>query len=815
MIPATSCAPAVPLKSRQLVFVLQSLPANAALNLKIPRSQLDAIIVLCSQGSVPKALERVTELEVTYCPLSPSKLGPLTDLIAMFPNLQSVELAFEVKWDEVQRRTSEYQYQVTLIHHKFPQIEKMDLCINSIFSNPDIVILYLSSMSETVAQYLKEFLDLEAIVDNKDEEMDDETQQELDDFLDDGEDIETEGSVIGSLLGRSIDSSPLSNVTELEEFAQEIRQCHTTQVEEDKESSPDLQGSVGLGLFRLPVHPTREKEAVEVIERYITRMRRQLKTVKIAFVQAFPQFPNEIFVWSEDRPELIELASKFSYMQHHGIRTVTYEEWNQTLSTLDSVFEVPAPSWVRIKGGLYNDDLALVERSYSTGHLDVLVIPRIRTRSKKKPPQPFLPSRWQKRSMLIKCGLHSQYVERTKVSTSIPRALSEVIPFVEYAATCGNALHFRFISQVTEDIKSRDLITVFHPFDRVSVASGTYIGMQGRLEEIFENEHAKVVLPVQPGVYQQVHIPVGQLRRLFQVGDSVRVLRGIERGRQGVVTKIDGPVLTFIDSFVLGDGENRSLPSDGSSLHNLDPGNPHRFAIEVAAYSCDVEFDDPQHRWHQQSNGPLNNPLHHNPELPTTRGQRVEVVDGSFKGTCGYASEWDDKGNLILDVYFKPSPLKPSLGRQFYNHPPRLGKLTVPHLSVRRCFVEGDLVFLKGLPSARFFVHSGLNVDENRRAAAEAEDFGTHIPLIRAHYDRQTSGWVPPSSMSRFALIHREKLAFADVVHNPEENVTSINFRVNWTVTVTSGPYKGYIGRVRRLWKNEVEVELHHKVEPF
>lgn len=34
-------------------------------------------------------------------------------------------------------------------------------------------------MSETVAQYLKEFLDLEAIVDNEDEEMDDETQQEL------------------------------------------------------------------------------------------------------------------------------------------------------------------------------------------------------------------------------------------------------------------------------------------------------------------------------------------------------------------------------------------------------------------------------------------------------------------------------------------------------------------------------------------------------------------------------------------------------------------------------------------------------------
>lgn len=329
-----------------------------------------------------------------------------------------------------------------------------------------------------------------------------------------------------------------------------------------------------------------EQEAIDAIEWYIKGVRLKRKTTGILFAQKFAKFPDEVFVWSRDREELVQLATKHRYMQARKLRCVTGEEWHQLLSTIDKVFEVRIPSWVRIKGGLYNGDLALVEQSYSTGDLDVLLVPRIRTKDNRRPTAMCLtqsmavekygrrsvkdhatePQWFTVRKMLIKNGLHSLFIQRTKVSTSAPKSIAEITPFVGYATSSGNTLHFKYIAGVMEDIKTRDLVTSFRPHDRIKINDGPFIGMHGRVDQIFEpDEHATVDLVVQEGLTRRENVPLRHLSRVFRVGDSVRVLWGLERGRRGVITRVDGPILNFIET----DGDGRSAPPDGSGIQEL------------------------------------------------------------------------------------------------------------------------------------------------------------------------------------------------------------------------------------------------------
>ena len=64
--------------------------------------------------------------------------------------------------------------------------------------------------------------------------------------------------------------------------------------------------------------------------------------------------------------------------------------------------------------------------------------------------------------------------------------------------------------------------------------------------------------------------------------------------------------------------------------------------------------------------------------------------------------------------------------------------------------------------------------------------------------------------MAPYVFVHRDELHMVDVMHDPEESwiPDSHTFRENWQVTVTSGPMKGYHGRVRKVWRNDIEVEL-------
>ena len=77
--------------------------------------------------------------------------------------------------------------------------------------------------------------------------------------------------------------------------------------------------------------------------------------------------------------------------------------------------------------------------------------------------------------------------------------------------------------------------------------------MQGEIKEVVGDDSALVLFESVDtqgrdiDVTEPLSVPLQSLRRIFKVGDHVYVQRGVEKGRHGLVTNVDGLVLTFSD----------------------------------------------------------------------------------------------------------------------------------------------------------------------------------------------------------------------------------------------------------------------------
>lgn len=128
----------------------------------------------------------------------------------------------------------------------------------------------------------------------------------------------------------------------------------------------------------------------------------------------------------------------------------------------------------------------------------------------------------------------------------------------------------------------------------------------------------------------------------------------------------------------------------------------------------------------------------------------------------------------------------------------------VPPGWISRCFNSGDLVFKKGLRNARFLVDSYSDEQSSKQIHPD------YIPLKRAVYNTETSKWETASGTKACSMVHRRELVMADTTHDPillwRQGINPC--QENWQVRVIAGPFKGYFGRVRKVLRTEVEVEL-------
>ena len=313
----------------------------------------------------------------------------------------------------------------------------------------------------------------------------------------------------------------------------------------------------------------READAIKAIENHISRRRKLLQNTTIYSAQSFHYYPGQVFVRAYGSDELTNLAATLTYMFHNRIAPIEHEEWIRLYSAIDNAFDIEAPSWIRIKRDLYKGDLALLERSYSTGFVDVLVVPRIRRRGHKKPKPSLLPiqdaliqygakmlkkdpvePQWfTVRKMQFKHGLQSIYLEHSKITSTLPKDLREIVAFVESTSAHGLSKYADFIHCTVCNITEGDLLTTFHINDRVRISSGPFITMSGKVKEVTEHS-ATILLPsdTDTSISQEVSVVLSDLRRVFEIGDHIRVRQGREMGRHGIVVTVDGPILIFTES---------------------------------------------------------------------------------------------------------------------------------------------------------------------------------------------------------------------------------------------------------------------------
>lgn len=258
-------------------------------------------------------------------------------------------------------------------------------------------------------------------------------------------------------------------------------------------------------------------------------------------------------------------------MMHWKITHIGYSEWLRLFAILDDHFRIPVPSWVRVKRGLYRGDLAILERSYSNNACDILLVPRVFLNGRKRPkPSIFLleaairhwgersikqdpsePNVFIARKMQIKAGLLSRFVSSFSVTTSLPKDIDELSPFMarDAAATLGNAELTTFLSKTIEDIKAADLTTVFRARDHVRIAAGPFSTMVGVIQDV-NGAHASITLEnflPNERIPRVAIVPLSDLRRVFREGDIIRVISGIQKGRKGPLVGVYGNILTFLD----------------------------------------------------------------------------------------------------------------------------------------------------------------------------------------------------------------------------------------------------------------------------
>ena len=127
---------------------------------------------------------------------------------------------------------------------------------------------------------------------------------------------------------------------------------------------------------------------------------------------------------------------------------------------------------------------------------------------------------------------------------------------------------------------------------------------------------------------------------------------------------VDSPILTFTEAS-MENGGSEDGDSSGQSSAPSDVSISVRshlifrlIIIQVVVYCCDAEFVGAERKWHpyhSSSESPLG--------LPTSIGQRVEIIDVPNRGFRGYAQGWDANG-IIVNLYFMSSGRMPSMGQQ-------------------------------------------------------------------------------------------------------------------------------------------------------
>nr|CAH8858099.1 unnamed protein product [Trichobilharzia regenti] len=264
-----------------------------------------------------------------------------------------------------------------------------------------------------------------------------------------------------------------------------------------------------------------------------------------------------------------------TYKQH----LVPIEEMTEVVRVVKETGQLKPDQWVRIKSGLYRDDLALVEYVEDAQNLVGLkLVPRIDyerkrnrgmepeedtnkfKRFKRPAPALFNASKLADRvqrdgSSLVFEGnrydadgfLHKQFRISAVFTEGIRPTLAELERFhhtpdsLQIAAAAANAAA-NLNASVTAEVASNHCFT---PGDVVEVCEGDLKNLRGKVVSI-EGNNRIIVQPNHSDLREPIPFTPVELRKFFSQGDHVKVLSGRYANETGLVIRFDPTIAVVL-----------------------------------------------------------------------------------------------------------------------------------------------------------------------------------------------------------------------------------------------------------------------------
>nr|KAG5709174.1 hypothetical protein BaRGS_028630 [Batillaria attramentaria] len=264
---------------------------------------------------------------------------------------------------------------------------------------------------------------------------------------------------------------------------------------------------------------------------------------------------------------------------------VPIKEMTDVLKVVKETASLKPKTWVRLKRGVFKDDLAqvdYVEPSQNIVHLKM--IPRIdysqlrgimRTSSnqdqgkkrKRKPPQKLLDvdavrsiggevstdgdflifegNRYNRKGFLFK-----SFAMSAIVSEGVKPTLAELEKFEEQTEAMD--------VELAPEKSSGEVTHSFATGDFVEVGEGELIHLQGKVIKVDGNKIT--LLPKHEDLKDPLEFPAHELRKFFKMGDHVKVIRGRYEGDTGLIVRVEDNMVVLFSDLTM--HELKVLPKD-------------------------------------------------------------------------------------------------------------------------------------------------------------------------------------------------------------------------------------------------------------
>ncbi|KAL7117819.1 hypothetical protein ACP275_03G096900 [Erythranthe tilingii] len=419
-----------------------------------------------------------------------------------------------------------------------------------------------------------QFFDDEALVDDDDDELEDDEDREEDFIVDDIRDEDDRRIHRRPLLPREDEQE--EDVEEIERRIQE-RYSKSLHVEYDEEATdveqqallPSIRDSK---LWMVKCAIGREREiAVSLMQKCIDKG----SEMRIRSAIAIDHLKNYIYIEADKEAHVKEAIKGMRSIYPGRIMLVPIKEMTDVLSAESKSLDISRDTWVRVKIGTYNGDLAkVVDVDNVRQRVTVKVIPRIdlqalanklegREVPKKKgfkPPARFMsineardlsirvetkrdPSTGDSfdkiEGMMFKDGfLYKNFSLKSLRTQNVKPTFDELEKFRQSGETGDGDMSC--LSTLVANRKKGH----FMKGDRVVVVKGDLQNLQGWVEKVEEDSvHIK---PNEKGLPKTLAISDKDLCKYFRTGNHVKVVSGASEGATGMVVSVEGHMVNIV-----------------------------------------------------------------------------------------------------------------------------------------------------------------------------------------------------------------------------------------------------------------------------